>query len=51
MPSVMSPQRWMPELTSASAGWGARQYVVLGVATLLLVVAAFLLVRSLRRAS
>lgn len=51
MPSVVSPQRWMPELTSASAGWGARQYAVLGGAALLLLAAGFLVVRSFRRAS
>lgn len=51
MPSVVSPQRWMPELTSASAGWGVRQYAVLGGAALLVLAAAFLIFRSLRRAS
>ena len=51
MPSIVSPQRWMPELTSASAGWGARQYAVLGGAALLVLAAVFLLFRSLRRAS
>jgi hypothetical protein len=51
MPSVVSPQRWMPELTSASAGWGVRQYAVLGGAALLVLAAAFLLFISLRRAS
>jgi hypothetical protein len=51
MPSVVSPQRWMPELTSASAGWGARQYVVLGGAALLLLAAGFLVFKSFRRAS
>jgi hypothetical protein len=51
MPSVVSPQRWMPELASASAGWGVRQYAVLGGAALLVLAAVFLLFRSLRRAS
>jgi len=51
MPSIVSPQRWLPELTSASAGWGVRHYAVLGGAALLLFAAGMLLVRSLRRTS
>ena len=49
MPSIVSPQRWLPEVTSASAGWGAKHYAVLGGAALLLVTAGLLLFRSLRR--
>lgn len=49
MPSIVSPQRWLPELTSTSAGWGVRHYAVLGGAALLLLAAGLLLFRSLRR--
>jgi hypothetical protein len=48
MPSIVSPQRWLPEVTSASAGWGAKHYAVLGGAAMLLLAAGFLLFRSLR---
>jgi hypothetical protein len=51
MPSIVSPQRWLPELTSASAGWGIRHYAVLGGAALLLFAAGILLAKSLRRTS
>lgn len=51
MPSIVSPQRWMPELTSASAGWGARQYALLSGAVLLVLAAVFLFFKSLRRTS
>ena len=51
MPSIVSPQRWLPELTSASAGWGIRHYAILGGAALLLFAAGILLLRSLRRTS
>jgi hypothetical protein len=50
-PSVISPQRWLPEVSSASAGWGAKQYAVLGGAALLLAAAGVILLRSLRDAS
>ncbi|HEX8459392.1 MAG TPA: hypothetical protein VF656_19020 [Pyrinomonadaceae bacterium] len=50
MPSIVSPQRWMPELTSASSGWGTRHYAVLGIAAMLLLAAGLLLFKSLRKA-
>jgi len=49
-PSIISPQRWLPELTSASAGWGFKQYAILAGAGIILLIASLIIVKSLRKA-
>lgn len=49
VPSIISPQRWFPELTSASGQWRPFHFAILGGAGLLLLIGFVLFFKAFRK--